>query len=99
VRVLKSILIFIPPNTRGTMPVVTKVDSKGRIVLPREMRESLGGTVELESQGKGVVVLRSRAGKINTKREEFKKLISKPPRRTGKPENPSPEVIKSIWNE
>jgi len=31
--------------------------------------------------------------------KEFKKLISKPPRRTGKPENPSPEEMKAIWNE
>jgi hypothetical protein len=80
---------------------LAKVDSKGRISLPREIHEILGDTVELKPLGRQGVLL-SRAIRTTNKRarsgrEDFARLLDKEPKRSGKPENPSPEEMKSIW--
>jgi hypothetical protein len=64
----------------------------------------LGDTVELKQVGKGkVVLIRARKPKKDedrvVKREDFVKSSDREPRRTGRPENPSPEEMKLIWNE
>ena len=80
------------------------MDSKGRISLPREIREMLGDTVELKQVGKDkVVLIRARKpmkgeGRA-VKTKDFVKSLNREPRRTGRPENPSPEEMKSMWNE
>ncbi len=82
--------------------VLAKVDSKGRVSLPREIREILGETVELKPVGREKVML-SRAAKSISKKtrmgDDFAKLLDEEPRRTGKPENPNPSKMKSLWNE
>jgi bifunctional DNA-binding transcriptional regulator/antitoxin component of YhaV-PrlF toxin-antitoxin module len=83
---------------------VAKVDSKGRIILPREIHEMLGDVVELERAGKEKVLL-SKTKRVRIEKgtgrakgnEDLMKLLDKEPRRTGKPENPSPNEMKSIW--
>jgi len=86
------------------MAFQARVDSKGRISLPREVREMLGDVVQLEPIGKEKVVLsrsrtpRSPRGK-KAKDQDFWKQFDREPRRTGKPENPSPEEMKAIWKE
>lgn len=78
------------------------MDSKGRVSLPREIREMLGSVVELKPVGKGKVLLSRTKISSSKKRskdgvENFSKLLDKQPRRTGKPENPDPQEMKSIW--
>lgn len=76
-----------------------KVDSKGRLSLPREMHEALGDVVELKQVGKEKVLLsKAKKGKI-PRTDNISKLLDAEPRRTGKPENPAPDEMKSIWNE
>ncbi len=94
----------IPQIIGGTLKrlALAKIDSKGRISLPREIRDLLGDTVELKPLGKQKILVtrskRSTTGKKSGK-DMFAKLLDSEPRRTGKPENPSPEKMKSIWNE
>jgi bifunctional DNA-binding transcriptional regulator/antitoxin component of YhaV-PrlF toxin-antitoxin module len=72
--------------------ITLKVDSEGRINLPAELREELGNIVTLKRTSKGYLI-------ISNKKflEEFNKVITTPPRRTGKPELISPEKMKAIW--
>jgi DNA-binding transcriptional regulator/RsmH inhibitor MraZ len=82
---------------------LAKIDSKGRVSLPREIHEMLGDMVELKAIGKQRVLLSGvRKGSIEKKRKKkdnFAALLDTEPRRIGKPENPTPEEMKSIWNE
>jgi len=77
-----------------------KVDSKGRILLPPDLRNEL----DIEP-GDSVSLTRTRAGLILTptrKSDYFAKLkqmLETPPKRTGKPENPSPAEMKRIWKD
>lgn len=78
-----------------------KVDHKGRVSLPREIHEILGDEVELRPLGKTRVLLtRADKGtkKMNKRSNDLVRLLDKQPKRTGRPENPSPEKMKSIWN-
>ncbi len=62
----------------------------------------LGDNIELKPAGKEKVLpsrVKSAARKKGAEEHGFTKLLDTEPRRTGKPENPSPEEIKSIWNE
>lgn len=81
---------------------IVRVDSKGRVRLPQEMRETLGDIVELKHLGKEKILM-SQAKKSKLKEKNaannLAELFDTKPRRTGKPQNPSPEEIKSIWNE
>ncbi|MGP8070598.1 MAG: AbrB/MazE/SpoVT family DNA-binding domain-containing protein [Candidatus Bathyarchaeia archaeon] len=74
----------------------TVVDQRGRVLIPGDLRESAGldeGTVvSVEKQEEGVVILPVRRGK-----RTWKQLCGLVPKRTGKPEWPTPEDIKSIW--
>ena len=74
--------------------VTVKVDSKGRICIPAEIREEIGDTVTIKKTQQGYLLL---PGKQKDFLEEFKKLITSEPHRTGKPECWPPEKMKSIW--
>ena len=69
------------------------MDSKGRILLPREVREELGDVVILERAEGGFVL---RRGSSRDFLEEFKRVITAEPPRTGEPENWLPSKMKKI---
>ena len=69
--------------------VELRVDSKGRICIPAEIREQIGDVVVLKETPEGYLLVPFL--------DEFKRLISSKPRRTGKPEFWSPKQMKSIW--
>ena len=71
-----------------------KVDSKGRLCIPAEIREEIGDTVTLKKTPEGYLII---PGKREDFLEEFKKLITSEPKRKGKPKLASPEEMKSIW--
>ena len=75
--------------------VNVKIDSKGRFCIPAEIREEIGDTVTLKKTPEGYLIV---PGKREDFLEEFKKVITSKHRRTGKPENWSPEKMKSIWS-
>ena len=73
--------------------VIVKIDSKGRICIPAEIREQIGNFVTLKITPEGFLML---PGKHLDAVEELRKIINSKHRRTGKPENWSPEKMKSI---
>ena len=83
-----------------TILTLARVDSKGRVSLPREMHEIVGDVVEIKPVGKqSILIERARNPKRRKEVASLAKLLDKEPRRTGKPQNPSPDEMKSIWNE
>jgi AbrB family looped-hinge helix DNA binding protein len=74
----------------------TVVDQRGRVLIPEDVRERAGldeGTVvRVEQQKVGIVIKPVRRGK-----RTWKQLCGMTPKRTGKPEWPTAEEIKSIW--
>jgi bifunctional DNA-binding transcriptional regulator/antitoxin component of YhaV-PrlF toxin-antitoxin module len=78
----------------GIMDVQVKVDSKGRISLPPELREEVGDIVIVKKTREGILLQRSQKRDFL---EEFRKIITSEPPRTGKPENWSPRKMKEIW--
>jgi bifunctional DNA-binding transcriptional regulator/antitoxin component of YhaV-PrlF toxin-antitoxin module len=74
--------------------VTVKVDSKGRICIPAEIREEIGDTATLKRTPKGFLLL---AGKKEDPVEELRKIIKSKHKRTGKPEHWTPEQMKAIW--
>jgi len=71
-----------------------KLDSKGRLCIPAEIREEIGSTAVLKKTSKGYLLI---PGKQENFMEEFRKVVTSEPRRRGKPKHPSPEEMKSIW--
>ena len=68
------------------MTALAKVDSKGRVSLPREIREILGDTVEVRAVGKRQVLLspatkgtKTRRSKVTVAEENFPKLLDEEP--------------------
>ncbi len=73
-----------------------KMDSKGRICIPAEIREKIGDIATLKKTRDGyLIVPGERRMDANA---ELLKIINSEHHRTGKPENWSPEKMKSIWN-
>ncbi|RLI23960.1 hypothetical protein DRO58_08045 [Candidatus Bathyarchaeota archaeon] len=70
-----------------------KVDSKGRIHLPREVSEEVGDVVILEKTDQGFVL---KPGELADFLKEIKEVITSEPSRTGKPENWLPSRMKTI---
>jgi bifunctional DNA-binding transcriptional regulator/antitoxin component of YhaV-PrlF toxin-antitoxin module len=80
----------------GNMKEITlKIDSEGRLLLPPAVRKQLGDHPTLQKTKAGYLIISS---KQNDFLEEFRKLITSPHRRTGKPTLASPEEMKSIWD-
>jgi bifunctional DNA-binding transcriptional regulator/antitoxin component of YhaV-PrlF toxin-antitoxin module len=71
-----------------------KIDSKGRFCLPPKIRKALGNNPTLKKTPEGYLIISS---KQNDFLEEFRKVITSKPHRTGKPTFLSPEEMKSIW--
>ena len=71
-----------------------KIDSKGRICIPAEIREQIGDVAVLKKTPGGYLIV---PGEQTDFLEEFRKVITSEPRRTGKPKLVSPEEMKSIW--
>jgi DNA-binding transcriptional regulator/RsmH inhibitor MraZ len=74
--------------------VELKLDSKGRICLPPDIRAEMGDTVIATRTPKGILIT---AGRKKEFIEEFNKTITTEPKRTGEPENWPPEKMKDIW--
>jgi bifunctional DNA-binding transcriptional regulator/antitoxin component of YhaV-PrlF toxin-antitoxin module len=72
------------------------VDEKGRMLIPLQVRESAGiirGTVvKVRQKGRVIEIIPT-----TRKRRGWKDLYGVKPKRTGKPEWPTPEEIKSMW--
>jgi DNA-binding transcriptional regulator/RsmH inhibitor MraZ len=71
-----------------------KVDSKGRICIPADFREEIGATVAIKRVPAGFLLV---PGKKEDADEKLRRIINSKHKRTGKPENWSPEKMKSIW--
>ena len=78
------------------MEAVGRLDSKGRVVIPPEMRTALGDRVTIRKTEEGVLLV---PGEKPDFIAEFLRKVEEGPRRTGKPSNPDPAKMKSIWNE
>ena len=74
--------------------VELKMDSKGRICLPPDIREKMGDTVIATRTPRGILIT---AGRRRGFIEEFNNTITTEPKRTGEPENWPPEKMKDIW--
>ena len=75
--------------------ITVKIDSKGRMLIPAEIRKEIGETFTLKKTPKGYLII---PGKREDFKEELRKVIASKHTRTGKPENWSPEKMKSIWD-
>lgn len=74
----------------------TAVDERGRVLIPQEIRERLGldeGTIVEVAEVEKEIVIKP----ISRKRRTWKDLWGIKPQRTGKPEWPTANEIKSIW--
>jgi bifunctional DNA-binding transcriptional regulator/antitoxin component of YhaV-PrlF toxin-antitoxin module len=71
-----------------------KMDSKGRICIPAEIREQIGDAATIKKTPKGYLLI---PGNREDFREEFIKLITSEPKRKGKPKLATPEEMKSVW--
>jgi AbrB family looped-hinge helix DNA binding protein len=78
------------------MEKTTKLDSKGRVVIPPDLREGLGDHIVIRKTEDGIVLV---PGTKEDRVTEFLKILESEPKRTGKPSNPGPEKMKSIWKE
>jgi DNA-binding transcriptional regulator/RsmH inhibitor MraZ len=72
-----------------------RLDSKGRLYLPQYIREEIGDTVILRRTEEGFLIIRGQASGFL---DEFFRVITSEPQRTGKPENWPPERMKAIWS-
>jgi DNA-binding transcriptional regulator/RsmH inhibitor MraZ len=76
--------------------ITLKIDSKGRLCIPAEIREEIGNIAMLKKTSEGYLII---PGKQENFPKEFQKVIESKHKRTGKPENWTPEKMKSIWNQ
>ncbi len=88
--------MVFPTYPVGTCMTQTVVDQRGRVLIPEDIREGTGldqGTIVMvEKQEEGIVIK-----PIRRNRRTWKQLCGLTPKRTGKPEWPTAEEIKSIW--
>jgi|GEM_PF-849269 len=88
--------MLFPTYLVGLCMTQTVVDQRGRVLIPEDVREGAGldeGTiVRVENQEDGILIKPIRRGK-----RTWRELCGLIPKRTGKPEWPTTEEIKSIW--
>ena len=75
--------------------VQLKIDSKGRLCIPPEIREQIGDIAILKRTNEGFLIM---PGQARNFIDEFRKVIASEPPRTGKPENWPPSKMKAIWS-
>jgi bifunctional DNA-binding transcriptional regulator/antitoxin component of YhaV-PrlF toxin-antitoxin module len=89
--------VIVPLHIGGiTEHITLKIDSKGRLCIPAEIREEIGDTATLKKTSEGYLII---PGKQENFLKEFQKVIESKHKRTGEPENWSPEKMKSIWSQ
>lgn len=75
---------------------IIEIDDRGRITLPKEIREKLhlrsGEKLTIKTESNNLITLR----KTPSKEKIFKELVGCIT--TSKEEKPTPESIKGIWN-
>ncbi|MBS7635245.1 MraZ N-terminal domain containing protein [Candidatus Bathyarchaeota archaeon] len=71
-----------------------KIDSKGRLYVPADIREQIGDTVVLKKTNEGFLIV---PDKPRNFMEGFRKVITSEPPRIGKPENWPPSKMKAVW--
>jgi bifunctional DNA-binding transcriptional regulator/antitoxin component of YhaV-PrlF toxin-antitoxin module len=74
--------------------ITVKIDSEGRMYLPPAVKRQLGKHPTIKKTKEGYLIVSSKQEDFL---EEFRKVITSPHRRTGKPTLASPEEMKSIW--
>ncbi len=74
--------------------IIVKVDAKGRICIPAEMREKIGDVAVIKTLPQGILIT---AGKKDDFLKSFNKKITSEPKRRGKPKLATPEEMKSAW--
>ncbi len=72
-----------------------KIDSKGRLYIPVDIRDQIGDTVTLKKTSEGFLIVPSKPKNFM---EEFRKVITSEPPRTGRPENWPPSKMKALWS-
>jgi len=75
--------------------VQLKIDSKGRLCIPPEIREQIGRVALLKKTPEGFLIVPTKSKGFF---EEFRRIITSEPPRTGKPENWSPSKMKAVWS-
>jgi len=75
-------------------PIMVKVDSKGRICIPAEIRSKIGEIAIIKNTPQGILIS---PGKQEDFIEAFNKLITSEPKRKGKPKLATPQEMKSVW--
>ncbi len=75
--------------------VKLRMDSKGRICIPPEIREEIGETTLLKRTPAGFLI--APGGKGSNFLEDFREAILSALPRTEKPENWSPSRMKAVW--
>jgi len=78
----------------GKLEVHLKIDSKGRLYIPPEIREEIGKFALLKKTPEGFLIIPDQPKSFF---EEFRKIITSEPPRTGKPENWPPSKMKAMW--
>jgi len=89
---LNNIPTHISGNTLSE--IIARIDSKGRLVIPEDLREDFGQMVVVKKTEEGILLRPTKA-----KTSKLERILDSKPRRTGKPENPKPEEMKLAWKE
>jgi bifunctional DNA-binding transcriptional regulator/antitoxin component of YhaV-PrlF toxin-antitoxin module len=87
---------LVPLYVGGKLEQVhLKIDSKGRLCIPPEIREQIGDSAIIKKTSEGFLIV---PGKPISFLDEFRKVIASEPPRTGKPENWPPSKMKAVWS-